>query len=176
MKTKKLSAMPMFFVMGVTALFVCSAVYYYIQSPHTSTLDPRREEKQEQKQQVQTVPVSSAPTKENKVVIPPVSSESLVQYYNKRMEFTNTTLNSSHKTPESLGFRKLATFEIACPKDSDGPCGGEMLLISKETVKSGNQQFYFAQAGGASYEYFGPFTGDLKRLVAESKSINTLNY
>ena len=173
MKGKKLSAMQMFFVMGVTALFVCGAVYYYIQYPHPSTLDPRREEKQEK---MQAVPVTTAPAKQEKVAPPTVSSESLLQYYVKRLDFINNTLTSSHKDPESLGFKKLATFEIACPPDYDGPCGGEMLLISKESVKSGNQQFYFAQAGGASYDYFGPFTGDLKRLVAESKTINTLNY
>lgn len=169
MKTKKLSAKPMFFVMGVTALFVCGAVYYYMQSPHFGTTDSRREEKVQ-------VPVIATPPQQGKTVEKkaepqPVAFQSLSEVYAKRMEKRDTTLRG---TPESLKFKEVGKVKTACVED-EGPCGWDILLLTKEAVTAGNHTFYLGVAGGAGYDYFGPFTGDLKRLVAESKIINSLN-
>lgn len=169
MKSKKLSAAPMFFVMGVTALFVCGAVYYYMQSPHFPPTDSRPEEKMQ-------VPVATPPqqekTLEKKEEPQPVAFQSLTEFYAKRMEKRDLTLQG--KSPESLKFKEVGKVKTACVED-EGPCGWNIFILTKEAFTSGNHTFYLAQQGGAGYDYFGPFTGDLKRLVAESKIINSLN-
>ena len=100
------------------------------------------------------------------------SEKSFVEYYTTRDQFLNNTLT---KKPEELGFIEMAKVKIACPENADGPCGGDLLVLSKESARSDNQEFYLAQAGGTGYSYYGPFTDDLQRIINESKTIHSLN-
>jgi hypothetical protein len=101
----------------------------------------------------------------------PVPQKSLAGYYKTRNQYLDSSMM---KTPEESGFKELATVKIACPEDADGPCGFDLLILSKESLRSGEQEFYLAQAGGAGYSYYGPFTDDLERIVDESQTIESL--
>lgn len=106
----------------------------------------------------------------------PASQKSLVEYYEEMGEYFTLGENKSflQKTPEELGFKEMSKVKIACPPNPDGPCGGNLLIIAKESLRPGTQEFYFAIAGGAGYSYYGPFTDNLERLVDESKIIDAL--
>jgi len=129
----------------ITAVVVGVGVYYF-QKNTTETVQPA----------IETTP---APQK------------SLVEYYETRDQHLD---GSMMKAPEELGFKELATVRVACPEDADGPCGFDLLILSKESLHSGQQEFYLAQAGGAGYSYYGPFTDDLERIVDESEKIESL--
>jgi len=102
--------------------------------------------------------------------------KSLVEYYKTMGQYFTLGVNKSfvQKDPEELGFKEIIKVKIACPANPDGPCGGYLLILSKESLHSGTQEFYLSRAGGAGYSYFGPFTDDLERLVEESKTIDAL--
>ena len=98
------------------------------------------------------------------------STKSLFEYYKTRYDFYEALMT---KDPNERGFMELAKVKVECPKNADGPCGYDLLIVSKEALHSGNQEFYLAQAGGAGYSYFGPFTDNLESLVNESKTIGS---
>jgi len=139
----------------ITAVVVGGGVYYFQQKP-TETNQPT----------VETPKVETP-----KTVTTPAPQKSLVAYYETRDQFLN---NSMRKKPEELGFKEVAKVKVACPENADGPCGFDLLILSKESVSSGVQEFYLAQEGGAGYSYYGPFSDDLKRIVDESKTIESL--
>lgn len=139
----------------ITAVVVGGGVYYF-QQKTTETNQPT----------VETTKVETP-----KTITTPAPQKSLVAYYETRYQFLN---NSMRKNPEELGFKEVAKVKVACPKNADGPCGFDLLILSKESVNSGIQEFYLAQAGGAGYSYYGPFSDDLKRIVDESKTIESL--
>ncbi len=126
--------------------------------------------------EVETTEVETTEVETTEVETTEVSQKSFVEYYETR--FDSETLGEDNsflmKTPEELGFKEIAKTKIACPENPDGPCGGDLLILSKESLHSGDQEFYLEQAGGAGYTYFGPFTDDLERIVAESKLIEEL--
>ncbi len=113
----------------------------------------------------------STPQEDNKT-----SEKSFTEYYETRFEHETLGANNEFlmKTPEELGFNELKSVKVTCPEEMDGPCGGDLLILSKEALKPGEQEFYFAQAGGAGYTYYGPFTDDLNRIIEESKTIDAL--
>ena len=145
----------------ITAVVVGVGIYYFQQNT-SKTEQPVVESTNE----VET-PVA---------VTTPAPQKSLVKYYETRVD--SETLGEKNgflmKTPEELGFKEIAKVKIACPENADGPCGGDLLILSQESLHSGDQKFYFAQEGGAGYTYYGPFSDDLKRLVEESKTIDSL--
>lgn len=100
----------------------------------------------------------------------PTSDKSLVEYYKSRQDSSSSLKGK----PSALGFQEVGKVKIACPKDADGPCGGDLLIVSKSAVQSGSQEFYLAQEGGAGYDYFGPFNDNLTRLVNESKTTDSI--
>ncbi|PIR55108.1 hypothetical protein COU74_02915 [Candidatus Peregrinibacteria bacterium CG10_big_fil_rev_8_21_14_0_10_36_19] len=146
----------------ITAVLVGGGVYYYFQST-TETEQP--------------VAVESIDEVETPIIkTTPAPQKSLVEYYETRVDAETLGESNSFlmKTPDELGLKEIAKVKIACPENADGPCGGDLLILSQESLHSGNQEFYFAQAGGAGYTYYGPFSDDLKRLVEESKTIDLL--
>lgn len=146
----------------ITAVLVGGGVYYFLKST-TETEPP--------------VVVESTDEVETPVVeTTPAPQKSLVKYYETRVDVETLGENNSFlmKTPDELGFKEIAKVKITCPENADGPCGGDLLILSQESLHSGNQEFYFAQAGGAGYTYYGPFSDDLERLVEESKTFDSL--
>lgn len=145
----------------ITAVVAGGGVYYF----QKSTTEPEQFTVETTSEAEKTV-VETAPAPE----------KSLVEYYETRVNFSTLGENNSFlmKTPEELGFKEIAKVKIACPENADGPCGGDLLILSQESLHSGNQEFYFGHAGGAGYTYYGPFLDDLERLVEESKTIESL--
>ncbi len=105
-----------------------------------------------------------------------ISQKSLIEYYKTRVNYETLGTNNSFlmKAPDELGLNEIASIKIACPENADGPCGGELLILSPELLHAGNQEFYLAQEGGAGYTYYGPFLDNLEKLVIESKVIDSL--
>jgi hypothetical protein len=129
--------------------------------------------------------VTETPTNTN-VVETQDNQKSLVDYYENRIQFR---ANKDHfvsmgmmdaselqiPAPKDLGLQEVGQIEIACPvAEPDGICGGTLLILSKEPVKSGNQEFYLSIPGGAGYDYYGPYVDDLQRLVNESKTLGSI--
>jgi len=139
----------------ITAIVVGGGVYYFQQNT-TKTDQPT----------AKTTEVTTP-----KVVTTPAPQKSLIEYYKTRDQFLNSGMM---KNPEALGFKEVGKAKVACPENADGPCGFDLLILSKDTLHSGNQEFYLAQAGGAGYSYYGPFSDDLQRIVNESKTIESL--
>lgn len=139
----------------ITAVVVGSGVYYFQQN--TAKIDQP------------TVKKTDVTTP--KVATTPAPKKSLVEYYKTRDQFLN---GGMMKNPEILGFKEVAKVKIVCPENADGPCGGDLFILSKDALHSGSQEFYLAQAGGAGYSYYGPFSDDLQRIVNESKTIDSL--
>ncbi len=122
-------------------------------------------------------PVSESTNEETSAeMAAPVSQKSLVEYYKTQLDFHTSGEDNSfkRKSPEELGLKEITTVGVLCPENPDGPCGFDLIIVSKETLHSGIQEFYFAYMGGVGYNYFGPFTDDLERLVDESKYIEAL--
>ncbi len=145
----------------ITAVVVGGGVYYFQQNTSKTK---------------QPVVESTNEVEPSVAVTTPAPQKSLVEYYETRVDSQTLGENKSFlmKDPDELGFKEIATVKVACPEDADGPCGFDLLIISKESLHSGRQEFYLAQAGGAGYTYYGPFSDDLKRLVEESKTIDSL--
>lgn len=95
----------------------------------------------------------------------------LQEYFATRDQFINSEMTQD---PDALGFEELANIAVTCPDSAGTPCGGNLLILSKDPIHSGNQEFYLAFTMGTGYTYFGPFTDDLQRIVDESKSIQSL--
>lgn len=110
------------------------------------------------------------------------TQKSLKEYFATRNQFLNSEMPKESsgdnvgmdKNPEALGFKELAQIEVTCPDSAGTPCGGDLLILSKDPIRSGNQEFYLAFTMGFGYEYYGPFTDDLQRIVNESKTIDSL--
>ena len=146
----------------ITAVVVGGGVYYFQKSTTTETKQPVVES---------TVEIETPIVETTQAL-----QKSLVEYYETRVDSETLGENNAFlmKSPEELGFKEIAKVKIACPENADGPCGGDLLILSQEPLHSGDQEFYFAQAGGAGYTYYGPFSDDLERLVEESKTIDSL--
>lgn len=99
------------------------------------------------------------------------TSTSLKEYFATRDQFLNSEMT---KDPEVLGFKELANVAVTCPDSLGTPCGGNLLILSKDSIHSGNQEFYLAFTMGTGYKYYGPFTDDLQKIVDESKTIKSL--
>jgi len=93
------------------------------------------------------------------------------EYFETRDQFLNSEMT---KDPDALGFKELANLAVTCPDSLGTPCGGNLLILSKDSLHSGNQEFYLAFTMGTGYLYYGPFTDDLQRIVDESKAIKSL--
>ena len=103
------------------------------------------------------------------------SHKSLVGYYELLSSSTTPIVKDFvEKTPEEIGLKEVATIKTSCPPNPDGPCGFGLIILSKNVIQSGNQEFYLATPGGAGYTYYGPFTDDLQRLTHETTLINSL--
>ena len=77
--------------------------------------------------------------------------------------------------PVKYGLTQVANVKTECPINFDGPCGFDLLILSKEDIaEDGMQEFYLAMPGGAYYTYYGPFTDNLKMIVEESNQIESL--
>lgn len=102
--------------------------------------------------------------------------ESLTEYFNTREQFRNNEMQKNtygmnkNKNPDELGFIELASTVVTCPDSAGTPCSGEVLILSKDALHSGDQEFYLAQTAGFGHIYYGPFTDNLQRIVDESKS------
>ncbi|MBD3311433.1 MAG: hypothetical protein GF349_02980 [Candidatus Magasanikbacteria bacterium] len=145
----------------ITAIVVGTGVYYFLNKSN----EPNKPV-YENKNEVETTTANTYQT----------SQKSLIDYYETRVDRETLGENDNFlmKTPDELGFKEIAKIKIECPENPDGPCGGNLLILSQKSLHSGIQEFYFAQAGGAGYTYYGPFFDDLERLVEESKSIESL--
>lgn len=115
-------------------------------------------------------------TKTTKPTDTSISQKSLVEYYETRINYETLGINNAFlmKAPDELGLNEITSIKIACPENADGPCGGELLILSPELLHAGNQEFYLAQEGGAGYTYYGPFLDNLENLVIESQVIDSL--
>jgi len=158
----KTKTCPVFLAIIITAVVVGGGAYYFLGMQDDDPV-------------VETTPQVETPDVETpEVVAVPESEKSLSEYFETRMENASTDADFLMKSPEELEFNELAVVEIECPEDADGPCGGDLLILSKEPLTSGDQEFYFAHEGGAGYTYYGPFTDDLEAIVAESTTIDAL--
>ncbi len=101
----------------------------------------------------------------------PATQKSLEEYFATRDQFLNSEMT---KDPSELGFKELANVAVTCPDSLGTPCAGNLLVLSKDSIQSGNQEFYLAFTMGTGYKYYGPFTDDLQKIVDESKSIKSL--
>jgi hypothetical protein len=143
----------------ITAVIVSGAYYLYI-TPIATVEGP--------KTAIETPAVATTLS----------TQKSLVEYFATREQFINSGMpkdnKGMNKEPEVLGFKELATIEVICPDSAGTPCSGGLLILSKDLLHSGNQEFYLAFTMGTGYVYYGPFTDDLQRIVNESKSIDSL--
>lgn len=99
-------------------------------------------------------------------------TKSLVDYYKMKDQFKN---DSMKEKPNKYGLTEVAKVKTACSINFDGPCGFDLLILSKQAiVEDGIQEFYLAMPGGAYYTYYGPFTDNLKTIVEESVEIESL--
>ena len=57
-----------------------------------------------------------------------------------------------------------------CPPKPEGKCTS---LLS--VMQTNETEFYLKQTAGGPGEYFGPFTGDPKKIAEEAKEIDILN-
>lgn len=80
-----------------------------------------------------------------------------------------------NQDPKTLGFNVLASVQVTCPDSAATPCGGDVSVLSKNPVNSGNQEFYLVFTMGTGYTYYGPFTDDLQRIVTEAKATKFLS-
>lgn len=72
------------------------------------------------------------------------------------------------KTSEEMGLIEQARFQMECP--SEGPCSS-WLIVSKEPVREGTQEFYLVEVGGAGSSYYGPFTDNLSIMIEQSNAL-----
>ncbi|EKD33355.1 MAG: hypothetical protein ACD_76C00044G0022 [uncultured bacterium] len=101
----------------------------------------------------------------------PATQKSLEEYFATRDQFRNDGIT---KDPSELGLKELANIAVTCPDSAGTPCGGNLLILSKDSLHSGSQEFYLAFTMGTGYMYYGPFMDDLQRIVNESKTIKSL--
>lgn len=99
------------------------------------------------------------------------TQKSLKEYFATRKQFVNSGMV---KNPNELGLKELGNVVVTCPDSLGTPCGGNLLILSKNPLNSGNQEFYLAFTMGTGYTYYGLFTDDLQKLVNESKAIKSL--
>lgn len=101
------------------------------------------------------------------------ATKSLGEYFATREQFQN---NGTTLSPFKLGFREFANIAVTCPDSLGTPCGGELFIVSKDPIiHSGNQEFYLVfSMMGSDYQYYGPFTDDLQRIVNESNTTKSL--
>lgn len=95
------------------------------------------------------------------------SGKSFAQYFEDFREAETASM------PQ--GFKRIYEAEgvvAPCPPNPDGPCGFSVFILGREGwEQKGVQEFYLeVETGGASRNVFaGPFTDDLKQIVAEAK-------
>ncbi len=134
----------------ITAVVVGGGVYYFQKS----------------------TPETPQATVENPAVVTTTATQkSLEEYFATRDQFLNSEMT---KDPDLLGFKELANVVVTCADSLGTPCEGNLLVLSKDSIQSGMQEFYLAFTMGTGYMYYGPFTDDLQEIVDESKTIKSL--
>ncbi|MDO8509603.1 MAG: PLD nuclease N-terminal domain-containing protein [bacterium] len=98
--------------------------------------------------------------------------KSVGKYIMTRESFLNKEMI---KDPDALGFKKLVTIKMTCPDSAGTPCGFDLLIVSKDSVHPGNQEFYLARTMGFGYTYYGPFTDDLEKIVNDGRKMISFN-
>lgn len=94
--------------------------------------------------------------------------KSFVEIYKIKDTYLDSTKN---KSPESLGLEEVAQTKIACPEAADGPCGFDLMVV---VDKQQDNNFYLVQSGGAMYSYYGPFNGNLEKIINEASLIDSV--
>jgi len=141
----------------ITALIVGVGVYY-LKPEATQTTQVEEDDALETETQIsETTPETT-----------------LLEYYKTRRD-SEIGYNEMHEDPEELGLQEVARVEVACPENADGPCGFDLIILSKDSLHSGSQEFYLSEEGGAGYTYYGPFTDNLERIIEEANTIKSLN-
>lgn len=101
-----------------------------------------------------------------------------IKYFTTREKFLNEKMlkdsKGINKEPKALGFKEFATISVTCPDSAGTPCEGNLLILAKDSPHSGTQEFYLGFTMGTGYQYYGPFTDDLQRIISESKTIKSL--
>jgi len=79
--------------------------------------------------------------------------------------------------PPTSTFVSISTVQIEdCEIDTDGPCGGELMIYAPANwaTTTADQIFYLAHPGGAEKDWFGPYKDNLQRIVTESQFVKKI--
>lgn len=91
---------------------------------------------------------------------------SLAYYY----ETKDQNLSNVENKGVVLGLKQIALVTVPCVDATKGVtlnCDFDIAIFSEEALHAGEQEFYFAQEKGVANSYYGPFTGDLLKMLGE---------
>jgi hypothetical protein len=102
-------------------------------------------------------------------------NKGFVDFFREFTEDADKVVAATETAP--AGTVELAKVQVDnCPPKPDGVCGYTLLIYGAADAEkmTGEQPFYFAETAGGPLSFYGPYKGDLRRIVSEAKSIKTM--